>query len=302
MLRQSTTDRNVAPRFAGASVVLASVLCVFAASTPSFAIPTLFVKELTNNSDEAVDGLQGQFSNSQGVDLLNHYDGESGSKFDNFSVLDTGDVIDVTWSNYNDGDNNLLDIGESVTIGLSTDNETENEFLFWTVGFGGGCGSCAIFQAGIGGIAMPPGVLGEPVTPAVNITNKNIPPGGSPEPLLISNIRAAAFTTPWDLSEMNSDNPILNAALAPLSTGSIILNPGDSSTLVLPPTPVGMHAVLTYDVTATVSGGTLRDFAQFNVVPEPSGLLVALIGIVGLARGWCKREKRRATILLSGEG
>ena len=271
------------------AVVLISLLGLLMPHAAASEVPAFFTKELTNTSNQGVDGLVAALLHLPETELLGHFDGEAGAKFDSFSSLSAEDSeIDLTWGDFNDGANNLLDVGDTVIISWSTSTPTDVTSFFWTVGFGGGCGTCNIFQAGVIEVGPNPGIPGPPPSPRVTLINGTVPPGGAGQNITVDNVEYAIFAAPIDLSALNSNNSVLAAALIPLTSTPAVLVPDAMLVLDLPPAAEGSYVVLKYDVTAAGSGASIRDYLQFQLVPAVpaiSGPGVVILGLAILAGG-----------------
>ena len=277
------------------AVVLISLLGLLMPPAAASEVPAFFTKELTNTSNQGVDGLVAALLHLPETELLGHFDGEAGAKFDSFSSLSVEDSeIDLTWGDFNDGANNLLDVGDTVIISWLTSTPTDVTSFFWTVGFGGGCGTCNIFQAGVLEVGPNPGIPSPPPSPRVTLINGTVPPGGAGQNITVDNVEYAIFAAPIDLSALNSNNSVLAAALIPLTSTPAVLVPDATLVLDLPPAAEGSYVVLKYDVTSAGSGARIRDYLQFQFVPAVpaiSGPGVVILGLAILAGGLMLRRR-----------
>lgn len=231
------------------------------------------VKLLTNQSPEAVDNLITRVVGLPDISLIKHYDGMPDARFNSFSVL-SGDPteVDMTWYNFDDNDNNQIDVGQDIMVGWTTNRPSEVPYMYWQVGFG------QQYNVGNMIVAPPPGP--GPIPGDITFDNRLI----SAIPVEVSNVRIASFPTRWPLEQLNLDNTVLVGALTALpgAPSTFILNPGEDLSLGL---PTGLdpdsYLVVAYDTNG--GSATATDLVQFQI-PEPATFALLAFGGIALIK------------------
>jgi hypothetical protein len=181
----------------------------------------------------------------------------------------------IHWQDFNDGTNNVIDSGQVIHVGWTTQDHSSNVLdMFWTDASGN-----RIEGSKIDDITNDWDY--DNLTGQFTATWENIfSPGGSPgDTITISDVRWTMFDTRIPLDELNTENTVLAAAFQPLSGGtSFDVDFGDSVSLNIPTAvPDGHSVVLRYESINANSSAEALNFVQTEV-PEPGTLILLTLG------------------------
>ncbi|MCL6474392.1 MAG: hypothetical protein K6U75_04990 [Firmicutes bacterium] len=212
--------------------------------------------------------------------VTNHYDGYPSGRFQSFATGPIGANTAMRWDNFKDGDNNIIDTGQTVHVGWSTaDHSSHVKDMYWTDATGRRIPGSVVLNITSGWryVFGLEGML-------LSWRNEIMPEEGNPVPVQIRDVRIARLPGPLPLEELNAENRMLEQILQPLPDGEwFVVGPGEAFGLVIPPPNPGTAIVLRYEVTGLPQGGLAPqssavsvDYVQFVARPA------SIIGTVSL--------------------
>ncbi len=234
--------------------------------------PTYDVNKDLRNLGPPAHDLTVVLSGSETV--TNHYDGYPSGRFQSFAIGPVGPNTAMRWNDFKDGDNNIIDTGQTIHVGWSTaDHSSHVKDMYWT---------------GPTGMRIPGSVVW-------NITSgwryefrleamilswghELVPEEFPPRPVVISDVRIAMLPGPVPLEELNAENRMLEQMLEPLPGGEMFtLDPEQTVHLMIPMPQPNTAVVLRYVVEelpsgpAPQSGAIAVDYVQF--VARPASII-----------------------------
>lgn len=218
-------------------------------------------KDLTNEGPPAHDLA---VVLSGGETVTDHFDGYTSGpyrgQFGSFASGPQGQNTLLRWTNFNDGGNNIIDTGQTIHVGWSTQDHSSNILdMYWTDASGN----------------RIPGSVVHNITSGWRYESRRADVQWEYEfnhgaPITIYQVYFAVLPLPVPLANLNRENRELDMALRPLPGGEqFVLTPGQERTLPIPvPVEPGQAVVLRYRCMAPSSHAVAMDYVQFLAEAE----------------------------------
>ncbi|MBU0640461.1 MAG: IPTL-CTERM sorting domain-containing protein [Planctomycetes bacterium] len=236
-------------------------------------------KDLTNLGPKAYD-VAVLLAGSETV--TDHYDGYPGGpyqgQFDTFTVEDSGGNTLLHWRGFDDGSDNVINTGQTIHIGWSTEDHFSNILdMWWTDSAGNRIAGSVVLNITCNWTFSAAAQLAQAEWCNIHLG------GGSPRTITILHPHYAVFPEAIPLEDLNTQNTALAAALQPFSVSSFDVAYGDCATQDIPgAVPEGSAVVLRYEVEAGGSQAETLDFVQFIAV-QPAVPTVSEWGLIVMA-------------------
>jgi hypothetical protein len=184
--------------------------------------------------------------------------GSKAGRFGSVAVGPSGGNTQIHWQNFNDGTDKAINTGQVIHVGWCTSAQSNVVNMYWTDKQGNPISGSVVYNI-TSGWRYTTNFL-------VAVFQNHFP-----VPVRISDVRWAAFPTPFGLDQINTENQELNDALQPAPGGeSFMVAPGEVVELRLPDIPPGWALNLRYQVSGSGSDAEALDFIEDVITPPGS--------------------------------
>ncbi len=258
-------------------------------------------KDITNQGPDAHD-VAVELSGTETV--WDHFDGFHFSPpvgwFNSFASGPSGPNTLLHWQNFDDGTDNVINNGQEIHIGWSTQDHASNvKDMYWTDATGQRLPGSKVYNSTTKWTY-------EQSSQVMHAAWDNIfsPDGGPGETITVSDVVYAVLDVAIDLDSLNHQNAFLSGLFAPLPGGaSFEVPPGGTVTLDIPAPVLPGHVVVArYEVTAPGSDAIVIDFVQSNpagsVIPTLTewGLIIFALLVMGCMAWVFVRRRKMAAV------